>query len=354
MEFTIGCDPELFLKKDGKFVSAYGLIKGTKEEPLKVEGGAVQVDGMALEFNIDPASTAEEFSTNISNVLAQLRAMVPPEYEFVFSPVAEFGTDYIKEQPELASRLGCEPDFNAWKGGKANPVPNAGASFRTASGHIHIGWTENQDINDPEHIDACCMMVKQLDAILGLASLLWDKDKTRRELYGKAGAFRPKSYGVEYRVLSNAWLTQPWLMDFIYQGAKYSFDKLLSGQQYFKDNYIVSMINMGEAENAYSNVSYYWPDVSDKFYELEIERKKALRGSPYTTAISTKPYEMAAQYYEDALFAKGFNPPPLAVLDDFIQAAPAVPPRRRAAQANAAGQRIRGIRPVPAGGLGGF
>lgn len=346
MEFKIGCDPELFLKKDGKFVSAYGLIKGTKEEPLKVDGGAVQVDGMALEFNIDPASTAEEFSTNINNVIAQLRAMVPPEYEFVFSPVAEFGTNYIKEQPELASRLGCEPDFNAWKGGKANPVPDASKSFRTASGHIHIGWTENQDINDPEHIDACCMMVKQLDAILGISSLLWDKDKTRRELYGKAGAFRPKSYGVEYRVLSNAWLIEPWMIDFVYRGTKYAFDKLLNGQQFFKDDYIVDMINRGDDVNAYSNVAYYWPDVPNDLYALEIERKEALRKQRAVgiDPITKLQYDMAAKYYEDMVFG---------IKENFIIDDPLVRPvfdgnipakRGRAVKANPNGLRIRNIR----------
>ena len=43
----IGADPELFLKKNGKFHSAYGTIPGTKRKPYPVPGGAVQIDGMA-------------------------------------------------------------------------------------------------------------------------------------------------------------------------------------------------------------------------------------------------------------------------------------------------------------------
>jgi hypothetical protein len=48
--------------------------------------------------------------------------------------------------------------------------------------------------------------VKQLDWFLGAWSVKHDSDVTRRKLYGKAGAFRPKPYGVEYRPLSNFWI----------------------------------------------------------------------------------------------------------------------------------------------------
>ncbi len=52
VNFTIGADPEIFLRRRGKAFSAHGVIPGTKKEPHNVEKGAVQVDGMAVEFNV--------------------------------------------------------------------------------------------------------------------------------------------------------------------------------------------------------------------------------------------------------------------------------------------------------------
>lgn len=241
----IGCDPEFFLKKDGKFVSAHGMIEGTKKNPQPVKDGAVQVDGMALEFNINPAETAEEFKNNIKSVLSDLRKMIPEEYEFCFVPVADFGREYIDQQPEEAKVLGCEPDFNAYTS-KPNPTPDANKGFRTASGHIHIGWTEGQDITDPEHVEACEMFVKQMDWFLGIPSLMYDKDNTRRQLYGKAGAYRPKHYGVEYRVLSNFWLNpkNEEFLDYIFPATITAFDELVKGNYFFN-----SVGNAGYALN---------------------------------------------------------------------------------------------------------
>lgn len=231
-EFKIGADPEFFLMdtETGKHVSAFNMIPGTKHDPFPVEGGAVQVDGMALEFNINAASSFKEFDDNITTVLRQLREMVPDRYAFDFVPVAHFGQEYIDAQPDAAKELGCDPDFSAWTG-SINPKPDGSLGIRTASGHVHIGWTEGQDTTHPEHIEACQMMSKQLDYYLGVPSLMWDTDTVRRTMYGDWGCYRPKHYGVEYRTLSNAWVNDADLRKVVYYNSISAGQALMQGRQ---------------------------------------------------------------------------------------------------------------------------
>jgi hypothetical protein len=233
----IGADPELFMQNpnSGVFVSAEDLvhgprIPGTKLEPHKVPYGAVQIDGCALEFNIDPAATVDDFVRNINEVRSTISAMVPG-YKVVAEPVARFEAGYFKyEVPSHAQELGCNPDYNGWTK-ETNPRPDPqGEPMRTASGHIHIGWTEGQDVEGYDHFHLCCKFARQLDYYLGMYSLMWDKDGTRRKLYGKAGAFRPKSYGLEYRVLSNRWLDSQDLMRWVYNTTQVAMADGFSGR----------------------------------------------------------------------------------------------------------------------------
>jgi hypothetical protein len=207
--FTIGADPELFLydTKSGKYICADGLIPGTKAEPFKVPGGAVQVDGMAAEFNIDPVDTFEGFDKNITKVLATLSSMLPTGVQLVAKSSVVFDEDVWDAAPDHAKELGCSPDFNAWTGA-CNPPPSCPENprLRTASGHVHYGWTNGKAVNDVKHMGHCQDFVKQLDFYLGLWSTTVDNSHERRMLYGKAGACRYKPYGVEYRVLSNFWV----------------------------------------------------------------------------------------------------------------------------------------------------
>lgn len=223
--FLFGCDPELFVKDaSGKVVSADGLIPGSKEEPYKVEGGMVQVDGMAAEFGIDPANNFEDFNNRITLVMKQLKAMLPKGYQFHIVPHVVFDKDVYQNAPDEAKALGCDPDFNAWTmEPNTPPDPMLFDRERTASGHLHIGFTDKADVNSKQHRMNCRDMVRQLDWYLGAWSAAYasgalntssdtfnktnEAEAERRNMYGQAGSHRIKPYGVEYRVLSNFWLT---------------------------------------------------------------------------------------------------------------------------------------------------
>jgi hypothetical protein len=47
-----------------------------------------------------------------------------------------------------------------------------------------------------------------------------DNGIERKQLYGKAGAYRPKSYGVEYRSLSNFWIFEPELIRWVWRNTE--------------------------------------------------------------------------------------------------------------------------------------
>lgn len=249
MNILVGCDPEVFVKQDGLFKSAHGLIAGDKKNPQKIRNGAVQVDGMALEFNINPASSEDEFCLNVQDVFNQMKLMVP-NYEVVATPVATFDPEYMKQQPLEALELGCDPDYNAWTG-IVNNKPNGNRPMRTAAGHVHIGWI-GKDEQDDLHEAKAMAVVRQLDFFLGLPSLFYDADTKRREMYGKAGCFRIKPYGVEYRTLSNAWLNSEKLMRWVYRNTIKGVVELLDNNNMLFEKYgdIQEIINSSNKKEA--------------------------------------------------------------------------------------------------------
>ena len=206
IQFLLGADPEVFVRKDGKPISAHGMIEGSKSSPKKTSNGAVQVDGMALEFNIDPTPyrNFDAFNFNIVKTVRDLKELAGG-VTLVPEPVQVFGKEFMDAQPDEAKELGCDPDFNAYTG-EENPRPDGERPFRTGAGHVHIGWGADIPVENVEHFEICQGFIKVLDATVGMFMTFIDRDPRRRELYGKAGAFRVKPYGVEYRTPSNVWI----------------------------------------------------------------------------------------------------------------------------------------------------
>jgi len=237
--FLIGADPELFIKdkKTGNFLSAHDCLVGDKDSPYFVGDGAVQVDGVAAEFNIKPASNKEEFLSFIKSTRSFMESYIQETHPDAFltaTPTATFTEEYFNNLPPEAVLLGCMPDFNAYSM-KQNTPPETKEPFRTGGGHIHIGLGDVYDINNATHFENCAKIIRNLDCTLFVPSLVWDTDKKRRTLYGQMGAFRPKSYGVEYRPLSNAFLDSDPIIELIYNNTIKTMDYYTQGVNLWDD-----------------------------------------------------------------------------------------------------------------------
>lgn len=226
----VGADPEFFLFDQNKkeYISAHDRVPGTKANPVPLKnGGMIQADGLAVEFNIPASSSAKEFSDNLRAALSDIRNEYfakDKHLRFAFDPVANFSTAYMKTLPEHALELGCEPDFDAYNEGKANKKPDNKLPMRTGSGHLHVGYlgklNQVDDVTDQQHVEDCCTLAIALDTVLLPHRNLWDTDKQRSTMYGNPGCFRPKRYGMEYRTLSNAWLRHPKLWPWLFGSVK--------------------------------------------------------------------------------------------------------------------------------------
>lgn len=224
---SFGSDPELMLFKNNKPCSAIGIIKGNIENRINIKGHQFYYDNVLAECAIKPGSKKEEVIKNFKECFQILAGLSKP-CKLVAQASAEFADDQLTH-PD-ARRVGCAKDFCAYemkqKDGPLNEISQG--NLRSCGGHIHLGADVLMS-DGPEPI----LAVYMLDLFLGVPSLWLDKDKTspkRRSLYGQAGRYRVKSYGIEYRSLGNFWLKSPELVGLIYDLAMFALEFVESGK----------------------------------------------------------------------------------------------------------------------------
>jgi len=208
---TIGTDVEMFLESGGKFVSAHELLPGTKKEPYPVNGGYVQVDGVAAELNTPPTTTFEEFKESLYTVVDAMKTLVP---NHGILPDVTVPVDVLVLPPDV-KRLSCESDFDPYMG-DLNPTLDEDTPYRSAGGHIHVGGIFPEGMSPRQQWKKATRLSRLMDKYVGVYSVMWDRDDYRRSTYGRAGACRVKEYGVEYRSLSNAWMFNERVMEFVF------------------------------------------------------------------------------------------------------------------------------------------
>lgn len=237
MTYTVGCDPEVFLQnKQGEIVSAIPYLEGVKGKPQEIEHGFLHSDNVLAELNPNPASNLHDFLINVRGAMQDLQEIISPHgLNIAILSSHEMDQKYL-DHP-LAQQFGCEPDMDVWTMTMQDGInPSKAGNLRTAGGHIHIG------LGDDFSPDNVIKTARRMEFYVGLPSVILDKDKRRRSLYGASGRFRPKPEygGLEYRVLSNFWLSKTYLMEWVFNAAlgaasgghirdEYIFDENLYG-----------------------------------------------------------------------------------------------------------------------------
>lgn len=208
---SIGADPEVFVRKNGELAAAIGSIGGEKGKPVLYGNTELQEDNVLLEFTTRPAATSGDFQYYITQAKSDMdKACKALGMQYVIESSNEYTREALEKYGPKALEFGCDPDVNAYTG-TDNPSPDNNTLLRTAGGHVHLGINQPLDPADKGVVARAC------DLFLGVPSVLMDPDVRRRELYGKAGAYRSKSYGIEYRSLSNFWIRNRQLVAWVYR-----------------------------------------------------------------------------------------------------------------------------------------
>lgn len=227
----LGCDPEFFFKSKGEVIGAEKFIPEEGIAHDANHGGQSKfiIDGVQAELNPSPSNCRANLANEIAacfNMLSKQITKSGKDISVDFSRTIEISKENLMELNEKAREFGCAPSMSTNKKKaaiKINKIDPMEYRIRAAGGHIHIGKTDfNKGLTralTTDHIKT----VNMLDILCGNTAVLVDRDEgniERRKVYGRAGEFRLPEHGLEYRTLSNFWLTAYPLMSFSFGMAR--------------------------------------------------------------------------------------------------------------------------------------
>jgi hypothetical protein len=252
----IGADVEFFIKNSlGEAIPAFTIIPNDKNNPLKNQDVKLYFDNVLLEFNIPPSKDVKTFVKNITNGINFAESKIRPNF-LDLSASAYFNSENLEDK--RAKEAGCEIEYNAYNFKPNNNIEEAlrNTSVRTSGGHLHLSGEKYDAIDDKTLYP---IFVYMMDLFVAIPSILIEKDysqRDRRKIFGKAGSYRIKPYGIEYRVLSSWWTGKPEYSALIYRMCEFVFE-FMNNEMWKKFwNLNIDDIYEGNNEKAYSCFGY--------------------------------------------------------------------------------------------------
>lgn len=222
----LGSDPEMFVENSkGDLIPAFHFL-GSKDIPNKTWNSTygnqtMYWDGYQAEFTTSPQSC---LGHHVDSVHAGLKGLLiaarkhDPTARLSVKTTFDVPQDNLNNDKDEHVNFGCMPSLNAY-GLEGLKVNGREVDYRSAGGHIHIGYNKGTE-------EETKRIVRAMDSILGVAcvGLFANYDEPRRRrMYGLPGEYRLPAHGIEYRVLSNAWLFHPLIMNLVFDIARKSF-----------------------------------------------------------------------------------------------------------------------------------
>jgi hypothetical protein len=232
-----GCDPEGFAKheEDG-YIPACLFMEHMKGE------GPIHADGCCVEMSIPPSKTEDEF-LRVVNDWKERMEIVLEEHNLkpVYLSSVNFEKKYMRDTRTLEA--GCDPDYSFYTRQRNIPVIWSDRR-RVAGGHVHISW------DGPKTPVVHRAVGKSFEIMHGLVGVLHDQDIVRPGLYGMAGSFRPKDYGMEIRSPSNWWLKNDDTIKFTFRCAKRAVEHAFMLEGTVADHDLISILNRRDEKAA--------------------------------------------------------------------------------------------------------
>ena len=224
--YSAGSDPEIFVVDEADNIIPSFHFLSSKQEKLHRGASStygnlpIYWDGFQAEFETYASSC---LSWQLDSIHLALKGLLThakkhnPNARLSIKTTMDIPYEMLQEAKEEHVQFGCMPSFNAY-GMEGIKMHGREVPFRSAGGHIHLGMMSIH--KNPETI---IKMVKAMDVVLGVASVslfnVYD-NPIRRSMYGLAGEYRTPSHGLEYRVLSNAWLCHPLIANIVFDLAR--------------------------------------------------------------------------------------------------------------------------------------